>query len=74
MSVWLNGKEVNADARDPGADPNAERDLRGYRVYRQRLDGQPTGEWMPVGPDAVEGAATQPTRSPGISFLENVLR
>ena len=37
-------------------DPNAERDLGGYRVYRQQVEPQQTGEWMPVGPDPVEGA------------------
>jgi len=35
-------------------DPNSERDLRGYRVYRRRIEGQEEGEWMPVGPDPVE--------------------
>ena len=37
-------------------DPNAERDLRGYRVYRQRVEGPETGDWMPVGPDPVDAA------------------
>lgn len=37
-------------------DPNAERDLRGYRVYRQRVEEQEKGDWMPVGSGLVEGA------------------
>lgn len=45
-------------------DPNAERDLRGYRVYRQRVEGPETGDWMAVGPDSVEGAL----------FLDNDVR
>jgi len=37
-------------------DPNAERDLRGYRVYRQRVDGQEGTDWVSVGSALVEGA------------------
>ena len=35
-------------------DPNAERDLRGYRLYRQQIEGQEAGDWMPVGPEPIE--------------------
>jgi hypothetical protein len=38
-------------------DPNPERDLRGYRVYRRQIEGQQEGDWMPVGPDPVESPA-----------------
>jgi hypothetical protein len=37
-------------------DPSSERDLRGYRVYRQPVEGEATADWTPVGPDPVEGA------------------
>ena len=37
-------------------DPNPERDLRGYRVYRRPVEGEETGDWVPVGLDLVEGA------------------